>query len=284
MNAVFEFTDLKAVPITHGVYKIVCVATGQFYVGSTAGKGGFRYRLSRHISYLQIGRHANRKLQLAFAEYGTTAFQLEILQEVENPDQVLAEEQHYLNGLKPFGKRGFNILPQASSSLGSRHTEESKRKMSMKRRGRSEKWKAWHRQLTTKATKDMWKIPGRRESIMDKQAMDFELEKDGQIFKGRNLSEFSRQNGLIEGHLSHVLAGKLRHHKGWTLPGKSVKPHQVRSPDGIIFEVPSVTHFARQHGLNQSCLNELCLGRCEQHKGWTLVSEPGPAEFHIKNL
>lgn len=38
----------------------------------------------------------------------------------------------------------------------------------------------------------------------------------GEVFEGKNLSEFCRQNDLLQGCMSNVLSGRKKHHKGWT--------------------------------------------------------------------
>lgn len=60
----------------------------------------------------------------AILKYGYSNFKLEIL-EYCDPQIVLVREQFYLDLLKP----EYNILTKAGSSLGFKHSEESKQKM-----------------------------------------------------------------------------------------------------------------------------------------------------------
>lgn len=60
----------------------------------------------------------------ALIKHGYTNFTLEIL-EYSNKDQVIDREQYYLNSLLPV----YNILKTAGSSLGSKHSEETKAKL-----------------------------------------------------------------------------------------------------------------------------------------------------------
>jgi group I intron endonuclease len=46
---------------------------------------------------------------------------------------------------------------------------------------------------------------------------------------------------------------------------------QVKSPDGMIYDVVHVTNFAKQHGLLQPKLSEVMSGNRNHHKGWTLA-------------
>ena len=60
----------------------------------------------------------------ALLKYGYSNFTLEIIEYCE-PSNVIDREQFYLNFLKP----EYNILVKAGSSLGFKHTEETKQKI-----------------------------------------------------------------------------------------------------------------------------------------------------------
>jgi hypothetical protein len=63
----------------------------------------------------------------ALLKYGYSGFKLEILEYCNQMEEVLTREQYYLDLLKP----EYNILKQAGSSLGFRHTEETRALMSI---------------------------------------------------------------------------------------------------------------------------------------------------------
>lgn len=49
-----------------------------------------------------------------------------------------------------------------------------------------------------------------------KQSKNFRLTSpNGEVFVGRNLTEFCHKNNLNRGEMSSVCAGKVKHHKGW---------------------------------------------------------------------
>jgi len=51
----------------------------------------------------------------------------------------------------------------------------------------------------------------------DKQSKHYRLvSPSGEIFEGKNLTEFCKQHGLHQGCMSNVIAGRIKHHKGWT--------------------------------------------------------------------
>jgi group I intron endonuclease len=59
-----------------GIYRIVCLATGKRYIGSSIH---LYRRLHRHLDDLRAGIHGNRYLQRAFNKYGREQFIVETL-------------------------------------------------------------------------------------------------------------------------------------------------------------------------------------------------------------
>ena len=76
-----------------GIYRIVCRANGKFYLGSSSN---IDVRWQGHLSLLRRGAHHSRRLQQAWNEFGETAFELEIIEEVPEA-QLENREQEYLN-------------------------------------------------------------------------------------------------------------------------------------------------------------------------------------------
>lgn len=115
-----------------GVYLISNNVNGKCYVGSTIHLD--RRRLE-HFSSLANNKHPNRHLQNAYNKYGVNAFEFEILETILIDDNIkktlLSREQFWIDNLKP----EYNILPVAGSSLGYRHTEETKKKISQSTTG-----------------------------------------------------------------------------------------------------------------------------------------------------
>lgn len=109
-----------------GVYTIT-TPSGRVYVGSAIN---FSSRWSGHKSRLRNRTHDNRILQAAWDKYGDLLRFEKVI--VCAPEQVLMYEQIAIDALKP----AMNVLKVAGSSIGYRHTEETKAKFSA-RRGRS---------------------------------------------------------------------------------------------------------------------------------------------------
>lgn len=105
-----------------GIYKITCVPTGKFYIGSAVW---FRDRWNTHRSAARGNRHHSKYLQNSWNKYGENSFEFEILLVCAKED-VIVYEQKVIDALKP----EFNTLPVAGSPLGYKHTAEACKNMS----------------------------------------------------------------------------------------------------------------------------------------------------------
>lgn len=104
-----------------GVYRIVHIDTGRTYVGQAAD---LNKRWTLHRSRLNAGTHHAPHLQACWTKYGSEAFLFEIIEEcaVDLLDKV---EQRYLDEWQP----NFNTAKIARTRRGVPHSEETKAKM-----------------------------------------------------------------------------------------------------------------------------------------------------------
>lgn len=126
-----------------GIYQIENQINRKCYVGSAIN---VQRRWQAHLSALRRGQHGNRHLQRAFDRYGESAFEFSILEHVEDSVQLISREQRYLDILSP----EYNIAPTAGSSLGIRHTLQSRQNMSLARIGKPHPHRGWHFSEDTK--------------------------------------------------------------------------------------------------------------------------------------
>ena len=120
-----------------GIYLWVNKITNKIYVGSSIS-------LSRRIRS-HILESSNKNLRKDINKYGITNFTMSILEFIEFKEDikelkkhVLEREQYYLDTLckaselnKDFYKISYNKNRKADSPLGYKHSEESKKKMSI---------------------------------------------------------------------------------------------------------------------------------------------------------
>lgn len=109
-----------------GIYLIFNKVTGDYYIGS-ASTNRFYSRFSNHLIYLR----GSKVLKNAVKKYKLSNFSfliLEIFPEIvnkENNKKLLDLEDFYLKSLLP----NYNILTEAGSSFGYKHTELDRIKM-----------------------------------------------------------------------------------------------------------------------------------------------------------
>lgn len=73
------------------IYKILNVATDDFYIGSSVN---FKKRKWEHLNMLKKNEHHCQKLQAAWNEYGADAFEFELLEEVPDEEALRIEDTY----------------------------------------------------------------------------------------------------------------------------------------------------------------------------------------------
>ena len=117
--------------MTSGIYQIRHLFNDKRYIGSSIN---ISKRWSTHKRQLARDIHINRHLQRAWRKDGEDSFVFEIVEECESMD-CLEREQSVID--KHSWDQLYNINPKAESRLGSKHSSESKLKMSRAKRGRA---------------------------------------------------------------------------------------------------------------------------------------------------
>lgn len=89
----------KSIKKVCGIYKIVNVINGMYYVGSSDNVFGNNGRWREHLNDLKSNRHCNSYLQRAWNKYGANAFTV-IIVELVTKEKLLLVEQKYLDVAK----------------------------------------------------------------------------------------------------------------------------------------------------------------------------------------
>lgn len=104
------------------VYRIVHVATGREYIGSTQD---FNRRRGMHLSHLRRGIHHSPKLQRSWSKRHPSEFAFEILERVDDTASLFAVEQRYMSERRPY----YNVCAVAGSCRGVRRSAETIEKL-----------------------------------------------------------------------------------------------------------------------------------------------------------
>lgn len=115
-----------------GIYAIVNKINFKVYVGSAVD---LKQRKWDHLKDLRKNRHYNSKLQNAWNKYGEENFVFDVLEFVEHKENLLNAEQFWID-FSNCVKIGYNINPNACSRLGAIVSEETRKKIGDKSRGR----------------------------------------------------------------------------------------------------------------------------------------------------
>jgi group I intron endonuclease len=122
------------IPQKSGIYSITHVPTGLEYIGSSTR---IQSRIKGHKNDLKNNRHHSQRLQNYWNKYSESEFIFSVVELVELPERLIEREQSHIDFRKP----AFNMSPTAGSCLGSRHTEESKKRASISTKSRHPDWK-----------------------------------------------------------------------------------------------------------------------------------------------
>ena len=114
---------------TSGIYAIVNNATNSMYIGSAVN---MPRRLNTHKQLLRKGKHYSAHLQNAYVKYGETVFRYETVEFVDDKAKLIDREQLWIDFFNP----AYNKRKKANSPLGTKHTQETRLKMSLAHKGR----------------------------------------------------------------------------------------------------------------------------------------------------
>lgn len=116
----------KSVKGLSGIYMIINLTTEDYYIGSAA-TNRFNARFSNHLIYFR----GSKLVKLSVKKYGLDNFLFVVLElfpevvNIENNKELILLEDKYLKTYLP----NYNILTEAGSSFGYKHTELTRLKM-----------------------------------------------------------------------------------------------------------------------------------------------------------
>lgn len=258
-----------------GIYVIINLVNNKFYVGSSVD---LWKRALKHFSNLRKGKHDNQHLQNSYNKYGKKYFIAVEIEKVDNKDNLTKREQYWMDELDVCNKEiGYNILPKANSTLGHKHSEETKKRMSKAKSNPSQEIRDKIRQSKFKKV--------------------VQLTTNGEFIKEwKSISHAGNELKFIQGHISSCCCHTRQTHKGfmwvfydeYILPDFNVdnliKKHKTKRGlttlqydlDGnFIKEWHNAKIAANELNLNHVSITQCCTGEYKKSQGfiWKYAQE-----------
>lgn len=117
-----------------GIYGILCLENGKVYIGQS--QEIFK-RWKAHTRKLNKNQHCNKHLQYAWNKYGSGAFLFGVCQESSSESLDLLEEAWIGKMVSNEKDKGFNSSAYPCGRRGVKLTEETRRKISISRMGKT---------------------------------------------------------------------------------------------------------------------------------------------------
>jgi len=130
------YTHDSKFPTDTGIYKIwfehnpdkIYVGSALGYKGKYLSQKGFRFRWRIHLCDLKSNKHHSVKLQNSYNKYKIDEIRFEII-EMCHPEIGLIREQYWIDFYDSY-KKGLNSKQNATTMLGFRHSEDTRKSMS----------------------------------------------------------------------------------------------------------------------------------------------------------
>lgn len=194
-----------------GIYCIENTINNNIYIGSSYNI--YKRKLT-HLCELRKGTHHCYYLQRSFNKYGEDNFIFYTIEECSN-DKLIEREQYYIDKLIP----KYNICRIAGSSLGTKRTKETRRKLSESHKGQ----KAWNKgiprtseEIENQRNKIIGKPSKRKGTTISKESrLKMSLAQKGKVLSkehkqnlSKRIKEYDLEGNYITTHNSLTEAAK----------------------------------------------------------------------------
>jgi group I intron endonuclease len=247
-----------------------------------------RKRWEQHRKSLSRGKHKNRYLQNAWEKYGEASFEFEILEFVDVPN-LLRAEQEWIDSTGCTDKTiGFNLYGIAGSPgdsfaqtwegfINPDGNEVIITNLQHFCRKNNLSFNAMHRLAKGKSKLKGHKGWTHRNSVRQRdyiKTYEGFIDPEGNpVGPITNLAEFCRQHGLDNTHMVAVANRRICNHRGWThvssRPPKNYKTYAgFINPSGERVIITNLAEFCRENDLHPVKMRHLINGSVQRYKGW----------------
>lgn len=256
------------------VYMIKNKTNGKVYIGSAVNP---QERRRQHINDLKKKRHHSVHLQRAWDRYGEDNFEFKIIETVADKNNLIEREQFFMDYYLSYNKnKGYNLQPKANNSLGYKHTNESKRNMSIAHIGKilSDDTK---RKISIATSGENnhnygkgYKFSGENHPMYGKKRSAESKRNMSIAHIGNKLSEETKRKlSIAMSGENHPIYGKQ--HSEISIEKMSMSSSQkwiVTSPDGVVFSITNLYKYCQHNNLNNGHMYQVAKGNIPHHKGW----------------
>lgn len=109
------------------IYTFKNKTNGKMYVGQTCRS--LEERVGEHL------RHSKTAISKALIKYGIENFECEVIDTAETMDELNDKEVYWISKLETLAPNGYNLCLGGGNTLGYKHKEESRKKMSLSKSG-----------------------------------------------------------------------------------------------------------------------------------------------------
>lgn len=291
-----------------GIYCIECILSGKKYIGSSIF---ITNRLGRHLSQLKHHKHCNDYLMKSFKCYGIENFQVYILEKVEDINILIDKEQYWIDFYKTYDRNfGFNFGISAKNPfLGRKHTEESKRLVSIANTGRKRSKESCLMQSKKMIGRKFSEERKRKMSECARLCHDDEkvviklVSPEGKLIIRKGLRSFCLEFKLTRSHFCKLKRGAIPHYKGWRIyDGHNLVPMILEKKDAydieakkekirkarlgkpsskkweylylinnnIIYKSNRLSKFCKEFQIPTNLFSQMVNGHRNEYKGWSI--------------
>jgi group I intron endonuclease len=236
-----------------GVYMILNTVTNGRYVGSAARSMSSRW--AEHRYALKKNIHRNPYLQNAWNKYGGELFSFIVLENT-TPETALDAEQRWYDLFKSKKLPLYNLRENVKSQLGLKHSDSTKRKLSLINTGKKRTAETKKRIRKVKLGK---KNPGTAKALA--RPFSF-VDPSGNDVSGKNIKDFCRKNNLNNSAMGSVLKGIRASHKGWKNP-KARAEYLEKNPPNVYGKAHFICpECGQEFASNKAAIRKFCSMKC----------------------
>ena len=191
------------------IYKATNRVNGKVYVGQTVRP--LEVRIAEHK------RHSNTPFDKAIQRHGIDNFVFEIIDRAETVEELNQKEKHWIEYYSSMGENGYNVCEGGDNTMGYRHREDSKQKMSLAKKtayvgngnpfyGKHHSEESRKKMSATRMGRvitDEWREHISESSVKKRKVRNIET---GEIFN--SIKEAAQKYNIVPTHITRVCRGK----------------------------------------------------------------------------